>query len=224
MHRQTLLEGLQVLPGDGALLQALGSLLEQEADWPELRRVMLEQLPLLPRGAPEEGQVYYLASKACLELVDPHQAVILGSRAVQLQPNFAYGHHILGRALAQVGRSAEALQAQRRCAELAPQFPWCWFEVGLLLRAGSDPVGACSALRRALVLQQSMDPGGTQIFVRALASAEQASHREERQAAARSLWPDRPPLDPEAPLPPLMRLALATEEFRLFLDRRGGAG
>lgn len=219
MQRQTLLQGLEAMPGDASLLVALGSLLEQEADWSTLREVLLEHLPRVPRGGAHEGKVYYFAAKACLELGDCHQAVRLATRAVQLLPDFPYAHHILGRALVQIGRRQEALRAQQRCAELAPAFPWCWFEIGIQALALNDPATARSALQVALQRQQDSDPDAIQIFRKALGEAERACRWGEREAAARRLWPERPVPAPDAPLPPLERLALLAEEFHLFLDR-----
>lgn len=219
MQKHTLLQGLQAMPGDGALLIALGSLLEQEADWTTLRDVLLEHWPRMPAGSPQEGQVVYLMAKACLELSDWHQAVRLASRAAYLLPSFPYAHHILGRALARVNRTREALDAQHRCAELEPGFAWCWFEIGNLALELGDPAAARSALERALKQQQADDPVSTAIIRQALLRAERACLWEEREAAARHLWPDRPAPQPDAHLPALEHLALMTEEFRLFLDK-----
>lgn len=225
MQKHTLLQGLQAMPGDGALLAALGTLLEKEGDWSALREVLLEQLPHLPRGASQEGQLFYLAAKACLELGDNQQAVRLASKATALLPGFSYGHHILGRALARVGRREEAMGAQRRCAELDPSFVWCWFEIGSLALSAGDNALARSALQQALHRQELQDPNTTAMLREALERAEQACLWEERELAARQLWPDRPlPRNGQA-LAPIDQLALITEEFRLFLDkvqRRGG--
>lgn len=218
MQKQTLLQGLQAMPGDGALLVALGSLLEKEADWTGLREVLLDQLPRMPLGSAEEGKVVYLAAKACLELADYHQAVRLATKAVALLPAFPYAHHILGRALAQVGRKREAIAAQTRCAELEPSFAWCWFEIGSLTLELGDPAVARSAFHQAFIQQRDQDPDSTAIIREALARAERACLWEEREAAARTLWPDRPVPQNGEPLPALDHLALITEEFRLFLD------
>lgn len=218
MQKHTLLQGLQAMPGDGALLVALGSLLEQQADWPALREVMLEHLPRMPHGSPQQGQVVYLAAKACLELADHHQAVRLATKAAALLPAFPYVHHILGRALARMGRKQEAIEAQRRCADLEPGFAWCWFEIGTLKLELGDPAAARAALQRALSQQQEQDPESTTIIREALSRAERACQWEEREQAARNLWPDRPIPRPEERLPAVDHLALITEEFRLFLN------
>jgi tetratricopeptide (TPR) repeat protein len=219
MQKHTLLQGLQAMPGDGALLVALGSVLEQDEDWTTLRDVLLDHWPRMPSGSPQEGHVIYLIAKACLELSDWPQAVRLASRAAHLLPGFPYVHHILGRALARLGRLQEALEAQYRCSELEPTFAWCWFEIGAIALDLGDPAASRSAFQRALSLQQVDDPDSTAIIRHELLRAEQSCLWEEREAAARHLWPDRPVLQPNAHLPVLERLALMTEEFRLFLDK-----
>ena len=222
VQKQTLLEGLRALPGDERLLRSLGSLLEEEGNWQELQQIMLEQLPRLQRGSPMEAHLCYLASKACLELGDLRQALALGNRAVQGRPDFAYCHHIYGRTLAAMGRRAEALQAQQRCADLAPNFSWCWYEIGQLQLAKGDVAAAKAALERALALQESQDPRHAEMFRRSLEGVEGKALLAERQAAASSLWPDRPPLGPDHRLEVIDELALVTEMFRLHLDRLEG--
>lgn len=219
MQKHTLLQGLQAMPGDGALLAALGTLLEQEGDWSGLREVLLEHLPHLPRGASQEGQLFYLAAKACLELGDDQQAVRLAAKAAALLPAFPYAHHILGRALARVGRCSEAMAAQQRCADLEPSFVWCWFEMGSLALELGDHTHARSAFQQALNRQDLQDPDNTAILRDALERAEQACLWEERERAARLLWPERTIERGTQSLPPIDQLALMTEEFRLFLDK-----
>jgi tetratricopeptide (TPR) repeat protein len=219
LQKQTLMEGLRALPGDESLLRTLSSLLEAEGNWQELQQIMLEQLPRLPRGTSLEAHVCYLAGKACLELGDLRQALALSTRSVQGRGDFAYSHHIHGRTLARMGRRAEALQAQQRCAALAPEFSWCWYEIGQLQIAQGDIGAARAALQRALVLQEAQDPGGTDLFRQALEGVESQANLAERRAAAASLWPERALLAPHERLDAIDELALLTEEFRLFLDR-----
>ena len=219
MKKQTLLEGLRALPGDESLLRTLASLLEAEGNWQELQQIMLEQLPRLPRGTPLEAHVCYLAGKASLEVGDLRQALALSTRSVQGRGDFAYSHHIHGRTLARMGRRAEALQAQQRCAALAPEFSWCWYEIGQLQIAQGDLAAARLALRQALALQEAQDPRSTGLFRQALEAVESQAMLAERRAAAASLWPERPPLSPHERLDAIDELALLTEEFRLFLDR-----
>lgn len=219
MQKQTLLEGLRALPGDERLLRSLGRLLEQEQSWAELQAVMLEQLASVPRGTPLEAHVAYLAGKASLELGDLRQALAFCSRSVQVRDDLWYSQHIHGRVLARLGRRAEALQAQGRCAELAPHFPWCWFEIGQLRQQQGEAGAARQAFERALALQQAVDPAQSGLFRRALEGVQQEQRLRARRAAAQALWPDRPPLGPDERLPGLDRLELALEEFRQLLDR-----
>lgn len=227
MQKQTLLEGLRALPGDERLLRSLGQLLEQEQSWSELQAVMVEQLASVPRGTPLEAHVAYLAGKASLELGDLRQALAFCSRSVQVREDVWYSQHIHGRVLARLGRRVEALQAQGRCAELAPHFPWCWFEIGQLRLEQGEARVAREAFERALALQQAQDPARTALFRQALERVQAEERLRARRAAAQRLWPDRPPLGPEERLPALERLELALEEFRQLLDRleaRPGAG
>ncbi|MEB3271335.1 MAG: hypothetical protein VKJ44_06785 [Synechococcus sp.] len=227
VQKQTLLEGLRALPGDERLLRSLAILLEQEGAWRELLDMILEQLPQVPRGSPLEAHACYLGGKAALELGELRQALALSGRSMQMQPNIWYVQHIHGRVLARLGRRLEALQAQQRCAELAPAFPWCWFEIGQLQLAQAQVTAARQAFERALRLQEERDPAGTALFRQALEGVEQQAQLAERQAAALGLWPDQPPPAPGERLPALDELALAVEQFRRFLDQhqqRIGAG
>jgi len=56
------------------------------------------------------------------------------------------------------------------------------------------------------------------LFMRALEGVKTQAQLAERQAAASSLWPNRQPPGPNEALAALDELALATEQFRLFLD------
>jgi tetratricopeptide (TPR) repeat protein len=221
LQKQTLFEGLRALPGDESLFRTLGALLDREADWSELRRLALEQLPHLPRGSRLEAQAAYLGGKACLELGDLRQALSLITRALRLQDDFAYSHHIHGRVLARMGRRVEAILAQERCAALAPGFPWCWFELGQLQLEIDQTAAGREALQRALHLAEVQDPGGPSqgLFRRALAGVENRARLEERRAAARHLWPDRSELGPQERLRAIDELALSVEQFSRFLDR-----
>ena len=222
MQKQTLIEGLRALPGDAHLLASLASLLESQKQWQELQQVLLEQLPLLPRGSELEAHACYLAARASLELGDLRQALPLCERSLQLQPNRWYSHHIHGRVLSDLGRPAAALQAQQRCAELAPDFPWCWFEIGHLQRAQAETVAARDALERALALQQLREPGDVAPFREALDALNREVSLAERQQAAANLWPGRSLPGPDERLPAIDELALSLEQFRLFLDRCEG--
>lgn len=227
VQKQTLLEGLRALPGDERLLRSLSTLLEQEKAWQELLEIILQQLPLLPRGSALEAHACYLGGKAALEQGELRQALALSGRSVQMQPNVWYVQHIHGRVLSRLGRRIEALQAQKRCAELAPGFPWCWFEIGQLQLAQGDVGAAREAFERALALQEERDPAGNALFRQALEGVESQARLAERQAAALDLWPDRPAPGPDQRLSALDELALAVEQFRRFLDRheqQAGAG
>ena len=218
---ETLIQGLLAVPGDPRLLQLLGSQLEASGDWPTLRRVFLQQLAHVPKGSDLEAYVAYLSAKACHELGESREALSLAGRAVQLNPGFAYGHHLHGHCLARAGRRSEAIAAQHRCAELAPTFPWCWFEIGRLQEAQGERVAAARSFREALERQRVSDPDHLRPIEVALADVEQALVRHEDDEAWRSLWPDRPMPPSHEQLPAPDRLALAVERFRLLLDRRG---
>lgn len=219
LQKQTLLEGLRSLPGDERLLRSIAELLEREKQWKELQQIILEQLPSLPRGSALEAHACYLGGKASLELGDLRPALGLISRAVQLQGDQWYSQHILGRVLARLGRSAEALLAQQRCGELAPGFTWAWFEIGQLQLALGNMQAAREALERALRLQEVQNPGQCHLFQQALADVKARARQAEREEASRGLWPERQPPPAGERLPALEELMLSLEQFRLFLDR-----
>lgn len=71
-------------------------------------------------------------------------ATVLG-RLVQTQPRAAVAHLELGRALARLGRSAQALAALKRSVELKPDLPGAWLELGDLHSANGDSESADNA-------------------------------------------------------------------------------
>lgn len=223
MRKETLLEGLRSFPGDPGMIQRLGQELESSGDWQLMQEVFQRQLSHVPNGSALEAHVSYLVAKACLELGERRQALALIGRSLLLRSDFAYSHHLHGRALAQLNRLPEALAAQRRCVELAPDFPWGWFELGCLQRHQGDPQAAMISLQRALDLQPAEEPQHRTLFEQALRETERELQRRERQEACLALWPDRPPPSDHERLPALDELELELEQFSRFLDRRQGA-
>lgn len=219
LQKQTLLEGLRSLPGDERLLRSVAELLERDKQWKELQQIILEQLPILPRGSALEAHACYLGGKASLELGELRQALGLISRAVQLQGDLWYSQHILGRVLARLDRPAEALVAQQRSGKLAPGFPWAWFEIGQLQLELGNMQAAREAFERALNLQKVQDQDHCHLFHEALADVEVRVRQLEREQASLGLWPERQPPAVGERLPVLEELMLSLEQFRLFLDR-----
>ena len=224
LRKETLLEGLRSFPGDPGMIQRLGQELEGSGDWQLMQEVFQRQLSHVPSGSALEAHVSYLVAKACLELGERRQALALIGRSLLLRSDFAYSHHLQGRALAQLNRLPEALAAQRRCVGLAPDFPWGWFELGCLQRRQGDPQAAMASLQRALELQSAEEPQHRALFERALQETERELGRRDRHEAALTLWPDRPPPADHERLPALDELELELEQFRQFLDRRQAPG
>lgn len=219
MLRETLLESLRRFPGDLQMIQRLGQDLESSGEWPLLREVLQQQLSHVPTGTPGEAQVTYLLAKACLEMGEERRALALVGRSLLVRPDFAYSHHIQGRALARLQRFPEAIAAQRRCLELAPEFSWGWFELGCLHRQQGQLQTAVVHLKRALSLQTTSDAQHQKLIQQILQEVEDRLRQQERHAAALALWPDRSVPKPGEQLWALDEIELQLEAFRQFLDR-----
>ena len=220
MLKETLLESLRRFPGHPVMIQRLGHELESRSEWQLMLEVLEQQLPHVQPGTPGEAQVTYLLAKASVELGIERRALAWIGRSLLLRPDFAFSHHIKGRALAGMERNAEAIAAQQRCVQLAPDFCWGWFELGRLQRHQGQLSEATGSLRRALDLQPAEARHHHTLIREALAEAEAQLGQRERQEAALSLWPDRPlPREGER-LGHLDELELELEQFHLFLNRQ----
>ncbi len=218
MQRETLLESLRRFPGDPGTIQRLAHELEIKSEWPLMLEVLEQQLPHVKSGTQAEAQVTYLMVKASLELGHERRALALIGRSLLLRPDFALSHHIKGRALSRMQRFLEAITAQQRCVELAPGFCWGWFELGSLQRDQGALSEARQSLRRALALQPPQDGFHFRLIRGVLAEVEGQLRQQERQEAARSLWPDRPLPRLGERLSSLDEMELELEQFALFLN------
>lgn len=75
-------------------------------------------------------------------------------QAIGVKPDLAAAHYMLSRLNAVQGRFQEALDQGVMTAQLAPQDPLAWFNVGSLLYAGGDYPSARQALEQATKLQK----------------------------------------------------------------------
>jgi tetratricopeptide (TPR) repeat protein len=73
-------------------------------------------------------------------------------RAIELAPDDAWGHYLLGRILAQVGRNAEAAWFLSTAATRAPGTPALAMDRALALEAGGRSREACEELQRTIAL------------------------------------------------------------------------
>ena len=219
MLKETLLESLRRFPGDPAMIQRLGHELETSSEWQLMLDVLEQQLPYVKQGTPGEAQVTYLLAKASVELGIERRALALIGRSLLIRPDFAFSHHIKGRALAGMQRFAEAIAAQQRCVQLAPDFCWGWFEFGRLQRHQGKLSDASGSLKRALELQPVQARHHHHLMREALEEVKTQLGQQERQEAALSLWPERPlPREGER-LSSLDELELQLEQFNLFLNK-----
>jgi len=218
MLKETLLESLRRFPGDSGTIQRLGHELETNAEWPLMLEVLEQQLPHVKSGTQAEAQVTYLMAKAAVELGHARRALALIGRSLLLRPDFAFSHHIKGRALSGMQRFAEAITAQQRCVQLAPNFCWGWFELGCLQRDQGTLAEAKQSLRRALGLQPARDGYHFRLIHGVLGEVDGQLRQQERQEAARSLWPDQPLPRLGERLSSLDEMELEMEQFDLFLS------
>ncbi|QEY31778.1 hypothetical protein EVJ50_05465 [Synechococcus sp. RSCCF101] len=219
MRKDTLLEAIRRFPDDVSMLQRLGSPLEAEGNWDEIRSIFQDHLKRVSRHSLAEAYVTYLLAKVCLEAGEHRQALTLSSRSLRSREDFAYTHHIRGRSLAALGQMEEAMQAQRRCLELAPDFAWGWYELGRLQARDVGFREATGSFRTAIELESARGGSQAELFRSALADLRSSLEREERHAACRRLWPDRDPTDFDAARSSLTELEIAVERFQLMLER-----
>ena len=112
------------------------------------------------------------------EEVVPRVALRQAERALRLDPESAEAHLDRGVALRRVGRGSEAAGEFARAAELDPQNPWLWFDLGRALLA-SEPRRAADAFRRAA----GIDPGPAGARMLAWASADARAAGDDSAAA-----------------------------------------
>jgi tetratricopeptide (TPR) repeat protein len=81
--------------------------------------------------------------------VAPAVALRQAERALRADPGSADHAHARGLALARLGRRKDALAALQAAAELAPDSPWAWFDLGRTALDARDPALALTAFQRA---------------------------------------------------------------------------
>jgi tetratricopeptide (TPR) repeat protein len=85
--------------------------------------------------------------------VVPAIALRQAERALRADPGSADSAHARGLALARLGRRKDALVALRAAAELAPDSPWVWFDLGRTALDARDPTLALTAFRHAAAVE-----------------------------------------------------------------------
>ena len=86
------------------------------------------------------------------------KAAVQLQRCLNLNPNFDNAMTGLARALAKLGRPAEAKNWLRKAVEINPQNYRAWYETGIL-EASSDPAAALFAYQKAVSVQPNFYPG-----------------------------------------------------------------
>lgn len=115
----------------------------------------LEDFRATVEAEPTHSEASLLAARLSLSLGFHAEAARHATRAVELDDRSALAHRYLGIALAEAGRSRDALAALRRAVDLDPADQRAWTEMGeVLLRLGKvEPSGR--AFAKAIGLDRS---------------------------------------------------------------------
>jgi hypothetical protein len=109
------------------------------------------------------------------EEVTPLVALRQAERALKQDPGAAGWAHAQGLALARLGRSEAAVEALEQAAELDPDNPWLWFDLGRAALEAGQAARAAAVFQRAAELEAG--PGGAMLLAwaaRAAAAAKEA--------------------------------------------------
>lgn len=145
---------LRHAPGHPAILHALGTALMAAARHAQAR----EAFAMATHGAPTHPGVRLNLAAAELELGHAAQAEIHVHEALQLAPDLAAAHVLLGYALRAQGRTAEAAYAFLAAEQREPRNPVHAYEAGLALDDAGELDAAVAAWRRALQADTGFAP------------------------------------------------------------------
>lgn len=106
----------------------------------------------LTENHPVDPAAWRKLAEALQDLGRGRDASAAARRAVELAPDDAWGHYLLGRILAQVGRNAEAAWFFSTAASRAPGTPALAMDRALALEAGGRSREACEELLRTIAL------------------------------------------------------------------------
>ena len=130
-------------------------------------------------------------------------ALRAGHRAIELNPNYQYGHSSYGHALAFVGRPVEAIQCLQTALRLSPNDPMAWAFYGTLALAHYDSrcyEAAGDAARRALAIRRE-HLRGFAVLVASLAQLGRSQDVEDERARMQDVMPDLDLRQLTAPFP-----------------------
>ena len=97
-----------------------------------------------------EGLALYTRAEQALARREIDQAAALLKQACTLLPAHGAAHHLLGKAMGELGDTGQAEALQRRSCELDPALGWNWFALAELLEQRQQWGEAATAYGRAL--------------------------------------------------------------------------
>ena len=129
---------LKDFPNTPFLHYAYGSALESLSQHDEAEAQLREEIKLAPGNA----LTYMRMADILLKTQRPQDALSNAERAVQLDPEAAGGHELLGRSLLEVGKTEAAIKELEIASRLAPNYPEVHFNLARAYTKARMPVEA----------------------------------------------------------------------------------
>lgn len=105
------------------------------------------------QGTPGDAESWVMRGLIHRKLGAYGQAEAFCRKALIFQPNYGWGHHVLGSALQCQGRLAEAIPSYRRAIELQPDLTEAHYFLANVLRETGDLQDAVASYRKAIKLR-----------------------------------------------------------------------
>ena len=149
---------LELTPGDRRLEQELVSTVYLSRDYVTAEKLAREQIA----KAPGVAEMYFVLGDSLMNQQQVEQAVEQLTRAVKLRPDYPAAHAVLGRALLQIGRAAEAIP-HLLSALPADTDGSLHFQLSRAYREAGQPAKSAAALKIYQAMQKSATDADTVI-------------------------------------------------------------
>jgi tetratricopeptide (TPR) repeat protein len=155
---------LRMNPGTPYLHYAFGSALASASRYEEAEEQLVEETKITPSSA----LPFLRRSTIALQLRHPENAGQLAQRAVQLAPESAEGHYLLGRSWLDQGKTADSIKELETAQGLAPNSPEVRFSLARAYAKAGQPDAAEQARaafeRLNAMVQKQKSRSGSQAY------------------------------------------------------------